>query len=325
MYEAFYGLRERPFDLTPNPRFLVLTPRHREALSNLYFAIATGKGVTVLIGEAGTGKTTLLRTVLEAQPQSDALCVQINNPTLTRAEFVELLARGFGLSDEARSSKATMLTELQQVLVARHETGRPTVIVIDEAQSLPRELLEEVRLLANLETAEHKLVSVVLAGQPELATRLNEIGLRQLKQRVALRCELAPLSLAETESYIARRLTIAGGDAKSTFTRDAVALVYKASGGIPRLVSVICDNALVSGFAVGERQISRQIIAEVCRDFDLGSLRVPGSVPSTATEQPAAVPTVAPAANTATPAELSPGDPPSIPSWFGLLRRRRVS
>jgi general secretion pathway protein A len=325
MYEAFYGLRERPFDLTPNPRFLVLTPKHREALSNLYFGIASGKGVTVLIGEAGTGKTTLLRTVLEAQPQADTLCVHINNPTLTRAEFVELLARGFGLSDEARISKAAMLTELHQVLVERHDAGRPTVIVIDEAQSLPRELLEEVRLLANLETAEHKLVSVVLAGQPELATRLNETGLRQLKQRIALRCELAPLSLAETESYVARRLTIAGGDAKSTFTRDAVALVYKASGGIPRLVSVICDNALVSGFALGERQITRQIIAEVCRDFDLGSSRVPEPAQANSTEQPAAVPAVAPPANTAAPAELSPGDTPSIPSWFGLLRRRRVS
>jgi len=321
MYEGFYSLKERPFDLTPNPRFLVLTPNHREALSNLYFGIASGKGVTVLVGEAGTGKTTLLRTVLEAQPQSDALCVHINNPTLTRPEFVELLARGFGLSDDARASKATMLVELQTVLEGRHAAGRASVVVIDEAQSLPHELLEEVRLLANMETAEHKLVSVVLAGQPELAARLNEPRLRQLKQRIALRCALSPLSLLETEAYVARRLTIAGGNARDTFTKDAIALVHRASAGIPRLVSVICDNALISGFAMGQRPIGRQIVAEVCRDFDLGSGRAEAPVPEPL--QPAALRTE--------PASASPDPSPvetestSIPSWFGFRRRRRVS
>lgn len=326
MYETFYGLRERPFDLTPNPRFLVLTPRHREALSNLYFGIASGKGVTVLIGEAGTGKTTLLRTVLEAQPQSDALCVHINNPTLTRAEFVELLARGFGLSESAQSSKATLLVELERVLEGRRAAGVVSVVVIDEAQSLPHELLEEVRLLANLETTEHKLLSVVLAGQPELADRLNEPKLRQLKQRVALRCELAPLSLAETEAYIARRLSIAGGNGKDTFTRDSVALIYRASSGIPRLVSVICDNALISGFAVEQRPITRQIVAEVCRDFDLGSTRVAESVG--AQEHPRPSPVVAPPAPpalSAVPESNSTTVTPATPSWFGLRRRRQVS
>ena len=328
MYETFYGLRERPFDLTPNPRFLVLTPKHREALSNLYFGIASGKGVTVLIGEAGTGKTTLLRTVLEAQPRSDALCVHINNPTLTRTEFVELLARGFGLSEAAQTSKATLLVELQRVLEERRATGRVSVVVIDEAQSLPHELLEEVRLLANLETTEQKLLSVVLAGQPELADRLNEPKLRQLKQRVALRCELAPLSLAETEAYIARRLSIAGGNAQDTFTRDSVALVFRASAGIPRLVSVICDNALISGFALEQRPVTRQIVTEVCRDFDLGSARSVdhGAAPAPVTAVPArvATPTLRPALSPLSDSD-STAVTPTTPSWFGFRRRRQVS
>jgi general secretion pathway protein A len=321
MYESFYGLRERPFDLTPSPRFLVLTPRHREALSNLYFALSSGKGVTVLLGEAGTGKTTLLRAVLDAQAKSDALCVHINNPTLTRAEFVQVLAEGFGLSAEARESKVTMLRELEALLHERKAAGRVSVVFIDEAQSLPRDLLEEVRLLANLETTEHKLLSVVLAGQPELAQRLNETGLRQLKQRVALRCELGPLSVAETAAYIARRISIAGGQGE-IFTPDVIGMIHRASAGIPRVVSVICDNALVSGFALGQKPIGRQVIAEVCRDFDLstGVSMEPTPVADKTLARVAVPPGVAASSdvNIQEP-------PPQSAAWFGLLRRRRVS
>jgi len=267
MYEAFFGLRERPFDLTPDPRFLVLTDSHREVLSNLEYGIASRKGVTVVIGEAGSGKTTLIRTVIARQPQR-VLSVHINNPTLSRQEFVETLAAKFGLSDRATVSKASMLAELERLLRARNASGDTTVLIVDEAQSLSLELLEEIRLLANTETDHEKLIPVILAGQPELADRLNEQALRQLKQRVALRCELRPMSDRETAAYVAGRIAIAGGIASQVFTREAVSLMHRASSGVPRLVSVLADNALLGGFARGQKPVTSQIVREVCRDFD---------------------------------------------------------
>jgi general secretion pathway protein A len=269
VYQSFYGLRELPFDLTPNPRYVVLTPRHREVMSNLRYGILGRKGITLLLGEAGTGKTTLVRTVLESEDVRDTRSVYLNNPTLTRAEFVEFLARGFGLGAAAGTSKARFLSDLERALGLRRSQGIISALVIDEAQSLPHELLEEIRLLANIETATQKLLPVVLAGQPELADRLNEPSLRQLKQRVALRCELDPLDLAQTATYIADRIRIAGGDGSSVFTREAVLLIHQRSLGIPRTISVICDNALVSGFATGTRPVDAAIVSEVCRDFDL--------------------------------------------------------
>jgi general secretion pathway protein A len=271
MYEQFFGLRERPFDLTPNPRFLVLTPQHREALSNLHYGIMGRKGITLLIGEAGTGKTTLVRAAVDAHRQQQALCVYVNNPTLSRQEFIEFLSHGFGLSAAAHGSKAVFLRELEQRLLLRSTSPAPTLLVIDEAQSLSHELLEEVRLLANIETADEKLLPVVLAGQPELAGRLNDPSLRQLKQRVALRCELRPLTLLETTAYIASRARCAGAD-HPLFTREAVGLIHHYSGGIPRTISVICDNALVNAFAVGQQPVGREIVFDVCRDFDLAAL-----------------------------------------------------
>ena len=268
MYEAFFGFRERPFDLTPNPRYLVMTDAHREALSNLEYAIASQKGVTLLIGEAGTGKTTIIRTALERQPER-VHCVQLQNPALSRTEFVEMLATRFGLSTRATSSKTTLLLELETLLAARRERGESTVLVIDEAQSLPLELLEEIRLLANIETASEKLLSVILAGQPELADRLNERSLRQLKQRVALRCELRPLTLLESCAYVAGRIRAAGGVGAQTFTREAVILMHERALGIPRTLSVIADNALLAGFALENRPVSTQIVREVCADLDL--------------------------------------------------------
>jgi type II secretory pathway predicted ATPase ExeA len=188
MYEQFYGLGELPFDLTPNPRYLLLTPGHREALSNLEYGLSSAKPVTVLVGEAGTGKTLLLRTAVESERCRNVRCVHVNNPTLTRSEFVEILARAFGLSAQAAGSKATLLAELEQVLRERRARGEITALLVDEAQSLGAELLEEIRLLANIESATEKLLPLVLAGQPELGARLDAPQLRQLKQRIALRC-----------------------------------------------------------------------------------------------------------------------------------------
>lgn len=268
MYEKFFGLRERPFDLTPNPRYLVLTDVHREALSNLEYGIASRKGITLLLGEAGSGKTTLIRTAVERQP-ARVHCVHLNNPALTRGEFVEMLAARFGLSDAARLSKTVLLTELEAILNARRKTGETTVLIVDEAQSLPLELLEEIRLLANIETDEEKLLLVILAGQPELAERLNDQRLRQFKQRVALRCELRPLTLQETAAYLAGRIKAAGGLGAQVFTREAVTKIFESARGIPRVISVLADNALLNAFAQGRRPVSSQVVLEVCQDFDL--------------------------------------------------------
>ena len=269
MYEAFYGLRERPFDLVPNPRFLYLTPRQREAFSSLRYAMTTPRGVMVLIGEAGTGKTTLVHSVLADVDAHRVECVLVSNPTLTRAEFYQYLAREFRLSAEAAQSKTCFLFELRRHLLERQAHGYASALVLDEAQSVPHELLEEVRLLSNIETDTVKLLNVVLAGQPELAARLNEPGLRQLKQRVALRCELAPLDFPETAAYIAGRLKIAGGSPAEIFTREAILAIHEASRGVPRTINVVCDNTLIGGFASGARPVSRALVLEVCRDFDL--------------------------------------------------------
>jgi general secretion pathway protein A len=196
-------------------------------------------------------------------------CVHLHNPTLTRTEFVEMLALRFGLSDEATQSKAAMLIELEALLRARRSSGETTVLVVDEAQSLPAELLEEIRLLANIETNDEKLLTLIIAGQPELADRLNDQALRQLKQRIALRCELHPLSAQETAGYIVGRIRAAGGTGARVFTREAVALIHERSNGIPRTISVISDNALVGGLAAGQRPVGSDLVREICRDFDL--------------------------------------------------------
>ena len=211
MYQDFFGLRELPFELTANPTYLYLTPRHREALSNLQYGLIGAKAVTLLTGEAGTGKTTLLKAALESDRCIQVRAVYVNNPTLTRGEFVEMLARSFCLSSFARQSKVVMLEELEDILLERRSHGEISALVVDEAQSLSTEILEEIRLLANIETPQGKLLPLVLAGQPELALRLEDPGLRQLKQRVALRCEITPLTLAETAAYMATRIKAAGG------------------------------------------------------------------------------------------------------------------
>jgi general secretion pathway protein A len=272
MYERFYGLRERPFDLTANPKYLFMSSRHAEALSNLQYGITARRGVTLIIGEAGTGKTTLVRAFLESAPGLNTECIHLYNPSLTRAEFIEFMANAFGLSPRAARSKTALLQELEQALLERRRAGIMSALIVDEAQVLPLELLEEVRLLANMETVDDKLLPVVLVGQPQLAARLNEPDLKQLKQRVALRCDLRPLSLTETVSYIAERVRIAGGDATKLFSQEAVEVIHQCSQGIPRTISVICDNALMSGFATNQRPVGWEIVCEVCEDFDLKPL-----------------------------------------------------
>lgn len=268
MYEAYFGLVERPFELTPNPRFLYMTGPHREALTTLEYGLSGRTGIAVLIGEAGTGKTTLVHAALHSQSARQSLAVYLNNPSLTRDEFVEFLAAGFGLTADAGRSKTRCLYELTEVLAKRHQARHMSALIVDEAQVLPDVLLEEIRLLANIESASEKLLSIILAGQPELADRLNQASLRQLKQRVGLRCALRPLRPDETAAYIAARIGVAGGKTERIFTREAIDTVHECAGGIPRTISVICDNALVTAFALDRRQVDTDIVLEVCRDFD---------------------------------------------------------
>lgn len=269
MYEKFYGLAERPFDLTPNPRFMYLSRRHLEALSVVHYGISGRKGITLLVGEAGTGKTTVVRSVIESLAKDGSRCVYLNNPALTRGEFYEFLAARFGMPRDTAGSKARFLLSFERLLVERNQNGERIALVIDEAQSLSFELLEEIRLLANLETATDKLLPVVMAGQPELADKLDNKDLRQLKQRVALRADLGPFVVEETAAYIAGRIRKAGGDPVTIFSREAILAVHKRSQGIPRTISVVCDNAMLSGFAGGERPIGQATVEEVAADFRL--------------------------------------------------------
>jgi type II secretory pathway predicted ATPase ExeA len=268
VYEEFYGLREAPFDLTPNPRYLLRTPAHREALTTIGYGISRGNGITVLIGEAGTGKTTVLHAALAGLPP-ESLVATISNPALTRDEFIEYLAWKLELGVDAGTSKAQFLIALQAMLIERHAKQQQVAIVVDEAHVLSEELLEEVRLLANLQAGHTSLVSVVLSGQPELAETLNRPNLRQLKQRIALRCELHPFTIQETADYIAGRIRVAGGDTARIFSREAVTLIHQASGGIARTISVICGNALISGFALDQRPVKSDVVREVLNDLDL--------------------------------------------------------
>ena len=285
LYGEFFGLAESPFSLTPDPRYLFLTPLMREALSNLRYGLSQSRGLTVILGEAGTGKTTLVRSAMDELPAETTRCVLLSNPVLGRQEFYEFLTAEFGFSPGAAKSKTQFLAELEKELRLRAANGGVTGLIVDEAQSLSHELLEEIRLLGNIETANRKLLNVLLSGQPELADRLNEPGLRQLKQRVALRCQLAPFSLNETAAYLSGRIRIAGGRPEQIFTAEAVSAAHQASGGIPRSLNVICDNALLSSFALQLRPVPQRVIADVCRDFDFAYSFI-ASAPTPAPVQP---------------------------------------
>jgi type II secretory pathway predicted ATPase ExeA len=315
MYGQFFGLDEPPFDLTPDPRFLFLTPHLREALSNLRYGLAASRGFTVLLGDAGTGKTTLVRAALSGLGDVASRYVLLSNPTLGRSEFYEFLAAEFRFSPQAASSKTRFLYELQQDVRERFAQGGLTGLIVDEAQSMPHALLEEIRLLGNIETTTSKLFNIVLSGQPELADRLNEPSLRQLKQRVALRCELKPLTLDEAAAYISGRLRIAGGAPEKIFTAQAVHAIHQASGGIPRSINVLCDNALVSGFAAQVKPVNIAMVADVVRDFDLGKPAVHGS----------AVPPVAPVSTSkhATAPTPETAAPKNDRDMFGSVQKKR--
>ena len=292
MYQSFFGLTELPFELTANPKYLFLTAKQREALSTLQYGLFSAKPLTLLLGEAGTGKTTLIQAALYSERCRDVRCVYIDNPVLHSDDFVRTLATKFDLGTEASTSKSLVLERLRGALSERRAHGEVTALVVDEAQSLSAALLEELRLLANMETPTQKLLPLVLAGQPELGDRLEDLGLRQLKQRVTLRCELTPFDLLETASYIASRVQSAGGTPATMFSREAVQLIHENASGIARSVNVICDNALLSAMALGRRLVDRAIVMEVCRDLRLHGTVERHRMPTTARAETAPTPPV---------------------------------
>jgi len=281
MYEGFYSLQRVPFSLTPDPEFLFMTESHRNAAAGLTYAILSKKGFCVLTGEAGTGKTTLLRSVMESIPPSRTHFSFLLNPALSTAEFFELALTDFGI-ETSHDSKAQRLSKLEHLLLDIHREGKIAVLFIDEAHRLSVELLEEVRLLTNFETDREKLLQIVLAGQDELGDMLDRYELRQLKQRVAIRLAIKPLSAAEVASYIVHRWKKVS-DTEAPFTAEAIRVIADMSAGIPRVINAICDNALLLGYAEGAPWIGKEYIAEVGRDLHL----VPG--PSGLSGQPKAV------------------------------------
>jgi general secretion pathway protein A len=268
MYSAFYGLDEIPFGLSPDPRYLFKTDSYLESISSLRYGLASNKGLVVMVGEVGTGKTLTLRSMLQ-QLDRDVLAVYVFNPFLTAAEFFEQLLLGLGLEAGERASKPELLRTLGSFLVDRHAKGKRTVLIVDEAHGLAPDVLEEIRLLSNFETNSEKLLQIVLCGQPELREALNRPGLRQLKQRISLRCVVKPLEAYEVTKYIRFRLKVAGAERVNIFNAEATDIICRASLGVPRVINNICDNALLYGYAAGRDTITPQVIEEVIESLDI--------------------------------------------------------
>jgi general secretion pathway protein A len=275
MYEAFYNLKRGPFEITPDPSFLFSTKRHNEALAALYYGVRWRKGFVVLTGQVGTGKTLLLRCLLQLLKQSkDVAYAYLFSSRLSPTEFLQYIVSDFGLPS-AGKNKGELLFDLCNFVVNRGLKGLTTVLIVDEAHHLSAEALEEVRLLTNLETAEHKLLQIVLVGQPELDDKLDSVKLTQLKQRIAIRSHLEPLDHDETKGYIERRLRLVGANSHTEllFPATTITAVYRHSRGIPRLINTICENSLLSAYAKQLSSVTPEIVDEVARDFRLNMVR----------------------------------------------------
>ncbi len=268
MYHKFFGLKENPFNINPDPRYLYMTRHTQEALACLIYGIQTRKGFILLTGEVGTGKTTVVNKMLEWARRENIATAFIFNPRLNETEFFDFMMADFGISCESQM-KSRILLRLNEWLLQRHQQGQRAVLVIDEAQNLPEEMLEEIRLLTNLETSKEKLLQIVLAGQPELEERLNLPNLRQLRQRIILSAKTRPLTLLETHGYVTERLRIAGNSGGEIFTSDAIEAISRYSHGIPRVINLICEHALINAFVEQNRLIPDRIVQEVAHDFDL--------------------------------------------------------
>lgn len=271
MYKNFFGLKESPFNANPDPRYLFLTREIQEALAGLAYGIKNRKGFILLTGEVGTGKTTLLNRLLDWLNMEGVATAYIFNSQLNVNQLFDLMMADFGIPCESRD-KSQVLMRLNQWLLQRYRDRRTSVLIVDEAQNLSLEVLEEIRLLTNFETANEKLLQIVLSGQPELDEKLRDPRLRQLRQRITMRCRTQPLSLQEISGYIAERLRIAGANGTPIFTPESIEAVYKYSRGIPRVANLLCEHSLIGGFVDQVRPVPARLVEDAAREFELDQL-----------------------------------------------------
>jgi general secretion pathway protein A len=272
MYKHFFGLRENPFNVNPDPRYLFLTPQTQEALDEMTYGIRSRKGLILLTGEVGTGKTTLINRLLDLLREERTPTAFIFNSHLETSELFDFIMADFGIAFDSRL-KGNALMRLNQWLIERFRAGATPVLIVDEAQGLPNQLLEEIRMLLNLETSHEKLLQIILSGQPELEERLKRPDLRQLKQRIMLRCKTAALTLEETPRYIESRLQIAGGGGKPVYAPEAVDAVHFYSRGIPRVVNLLCEHALINAYVEQVQPVPAHIVEEIAREFQFDDIK----------------------------------------------------
>lgn len=281
MYLEFFGLKENPFNLVSDPRFLYYSESHCDAMAHLLYGVRERKGIILMLGEAGTGKTTLVRATLEMLKSTRVTTSVILNPILSKTEeFFEAVLKGFGL-EGFRNSNVEMLDVLNRFLLQQQRRNRIPVLIVDEAQELSQPLLEQVRMLSNLEANGQKLLQFVLAAQPEMSQRLDSFECRALRQRIVVRCRLTPLNAQETWKYLHSRMIYAGGDDRRIFTPEAVEVMYTYSGGIPRLLNSIADNCLLAAYARNETEIGQGIAEKVVQHLELNELPSDVATPAT--------------------------------------------
>lgn len=269
MYLEFYGLKKRPFDMTPDPAFFFPSQKHTEALASLIYAVKEKRGFVVITGEIGSGKTTVCRTLLQRLDPAAKAAV-ITNTTLTAKQLLETICDQFGLITH-RQNKVALVGELNRFLTEHNEAGNTVVLILDEAQDLSVKALEEIRLISNIETNTQKLVQIMLLGQPELREKLNRPDLEQLRQRISLRYHLSSLSREETRRYVEHRLSVAGDQGRVKFTKGATDSLYEFSKGVPRLINVVCDQALLMGYLRETRRIDEKIVREIAAEFSFSA------------------------------------------------------
>jgi general secretion pathway protein A len=285
MYKRFYNLQRNPFEITPDPSFLFATKKHNEALAALYYGVKRRKGFVVMTGEVGTGKTLLVRCLLQVLHRANVAYAYVFNPRLSPMEFLQYIAGDFRLPT-AGKSKSDLLLDLSSFVIARHQRNLTTVLVVDEAHHLSSEVLEEVRLLTNLETPQEKLLQILLIGQQELDAKLDSTDLRQLKQRIALRSHLSALTIEETRGYIYCRLQLAGNATPDLlFPMDTILEIHRQSQGYPRLINTLCENALIHGYAKQSPSIRPEVIEEIAADFRL-NVRHPAAIETSVEGEP---------------------------------------
>ena len=268
MYKKFFGLRENPFNVNPDPRYLFFTQAMEEAMSALTYGIDTRKGFLLLTGEVGTGKTTLLNRLLDWLRGRNVATAFVFNSHLNVNQLFDFILNDFEIPCEERSQSLRQI-RLNEWLLDRYREGQSAVLIVDEAQHLSFEVLEEIRMLTNLETATEKLLQIVLSGQPELEDRLKLPQLRQLRQRITIRTKTRPLTLDETRGYITERLRIAGGDSREIFSADAIVAIHKYAKGIPRVTNLLCEHTLINAYVDQQAEVQPALVEEVAREFEL--------------------------------------------------------